>query len=232
MATSTSQRMGILIILIVTIVGTVGSFAVMILANKNQAEQSAKFQKIQEQYTAKQKEYQAKVDAQNAELSTKYYPVFSPYFDRIGAFDLNSVKELSTEDLMVGDGEELTGTTSFVTYFVGWDANGHRFEGGINVDFDNHTLTTPFPVEGGLDSASLIQGWKEGMKGMHMNGVRLITIPSDKAYGAAGSKDNSGKETIAPNMPLKFLVMPVPAPTAIPQPDTTELMKAYSELNQ
>lgn len=228
MATKKSQRIAILVIAIVMTVGTIGSFAVMILAQQEQSKNAAALQKAQVAYEKEQKAYQAKVDAQPDELSATYYPTFSQFFDRVGSFDIDSVKELATEDLVVGDGEEITGTTAFSTYFLGWDANGNKFTGGNNVDFDKQKLTAPFAVADGLDNASLIDGWKEGIKGMHLGGVRLLTIPSDKAYKEAGN------DTIAPNMPLKFLVMAIPTPAEVPVPDAftkavTEYMQAQAK---
>ncbi len=227
MATKKTQRVAILIIMIVMIVGTLGGFAAMVLAQQQSTKDAVALQTAQSKYETLKKEYQAKVDAKAAELSTQYYPIFSQYFDRVSAFDIDSVTELSTEDLLVGDGEEITGTTPFANYFIGWDANGTKFTGGNNVDFDNNALTAPFTVADGLDNASLIDGWKEGIVGMRIGGVREITIPSDKAYGEAGSSDSSGNVTIAPNMPLKFLVMAIPIPDEVPMSD--ELQAAYSD---
>lgn len=230
MATSKTQRYGILGILIVTVIGTIGSFAVMILATQNNSKQQAALQLAQTKYQKEYESYQKKVTAQGDELSGKYYEGFKGYSDRVSEFDMESVKEVSTEDLVVGDGEEVTGTTKLAAYYIGWDAKGHVFDQSI--DTTTNKLKAPLPISVGLDSAGLINGWKEGMKGMHINGVRLITIPSDKAYGESGQKDQSGKETIAPNMPLKFVVMAIPAPVEIPQPDTTEYMKAMQEAQQ
>ena len=67
---------------------------------------------------------------------------------------------------------------------------------------------------------------------MKVGGVRLLSIPADKAYGEAGSKDSKGKQIIAPNMPLKFVVMAIPAPETINQPDMTKLMNAYQQAQQ
>lgn len=230
MATTKFQRWGILTIVVVTVIGTIGGFAVMVLAQQQASEQQAKYQKLLGDYQAKQAEYEKKVQAQSDELSTKYYEGFKEYAGQVGTFDLSSVKEVTTEDLVVGDGEEVTGTTKLAAYYIGWDANGHVFDQSI--DTTANKLKAPLPISDGLDNASLIEGWKEGMKGMKIGGVRVITIPSDKAYGEQGSKDANGKETIAPNMPLKFVVMAIPAPEAIAQPDTTELMNLYSQMNQ
>ncbi len=210
MATTKTQRWGILAILIVTVVGTVGSFAVMVLATKNQAADSAKLQKVQAAYQEKYKAYQAKVDAQSKELSAQYFATFSPYASRVGTYDRDAVKSLTTEDLVVGDGAEITGTTKFAAYYIGWNPKGKVFDQSI----DGSSLKAPLPIETGLDSASLITGWKEGMKGMHIGGIREITIPSDKAYGETGQGDN-----IPPNTPLKFVVMAIEAPAAIAQPE-------------
>lgn len=210
MATTKKQRLGILVILIVTVIGTVGSFAVMVLATKNDAADSAKQQKIIADYQAKYKAYQAKVDAQSQELSDKYYGTFSPYASRVGAFDAATATELKTEDLVVGDGEEITGATPFAAYYIGWNPKGKIFDQSI----EGTKLKAPLPVTTGLDSASLIDGWKEGMKGMKIGGIREVTIPSDKAYKEQGQGDD-----IPPNTPLKFVVMAIPAPAEIAQPE-------------
>lgn len=221
MATKKFHRYGILIILIVTVVGTIGSFAVMILATKGQAEQQARIQKLQGDYQKEMNAYQAKVDAQNDGLSAQYYPTFSSYADHVGAFDADAVKSLENEDLLVGDGEEVTGTTKFVSYYILWRPDGHIVQQSI--DPAKQKLNAPLAVADGLDNASLIAGWKEGMKGMHLGGVRLLSIPSDKAYGEKGQGND-----IPPNTPLKFIVMAVPQPTAIAQPTVpAELLSLY-----
>lgn len=222
MATKKSQRWGILVIMIVMIVGTLGGFAAMILSQQSQQQMAANYQKALAAYTKEQTAYQKLVDAQAAELSATYYETFKQYSSRVAAFDIDSVKELSTEDLIVGDGEEITGTTGFAAYYIGWDANANVFDQSI--DTSKNMLKSPLSVSTGLDAASLIDGWKEGMKGMHIGGIREITIPSDKAYGEAGSGN------IAANMPLKFVVMAIPTPAAIPQTEAyTKATNDYYE---
>lgn len=210
MATKKAQRWGILVILVVMVVGTIGSFAVMVLATKNQSEESARLNKVQSDYQAEYTKYQEKVDAQAKDLSAKYFETFKPYESRVGTFDRDGVKTLTTEDLLVGGGEEITGTTKFAAYYIGWNPKGKVFDQSI----DGMSLKAPLSVETGLDAASLIEGWKEGMKGMRIGGIRLITIPSDKAYGETGQGDD-----IPPNTPLKFVVMAIEAPATIPQPE-------------
>jgi len=209
MATTKAQRWGILIILIVTVVGTIGSFAVMILSTQNQVSDAAKQQKISEAYSKSYAEYQKKVDAQAATLSAQYYSEFNQYQSRVATFNRDEIKDLKTEDLKVGDGEEITDTTKFAAYYIGWNPLGKVFDQSIN----GEALKAPLAVDTGLADASLITGWKEGMKGMRINGVREITIPSDKAYGEKGQGD-----AIPPNTPLKFVVMAIPVQQTIPQP--------------
>ena len=48
---------------------------------------------------------------------------------------------------------------------------------------------------------------------MRIGGVRVITIPSDKAYGEQGSGDD-----IPPNTPIKFVVMAIELPPAVDIP--------------
>ena len=215
MATTKAQRWGILIILIVTVAGTIGSFAVMVLAQKNQSEDAARLQKAQTEYQEKYKAYQAKADAQAAQLSAKYYGTFSPYAARVGEFNRDEVKELKTEDLVVGEGEEINDETKFAAYYIGWNPKGKVFDQSIA----DGKLKSPLPIETGLKNASLISGWKEGMKGMRIGGVRELTIPSDKAYGEQAQGDD-----IPANTPLKFVVMAIPAPETIPQPEVPEAL--------
>jgi hypothetical protein len=56
----------------------------------------------------------------------------------------------------------------------------------------------------------MIVGWKQGVLGMNINGVRELSIPSSMAYGATGSGNN-----IPSNTPLKFVVMVIPKITEI-----------------
>lgn len=219
MATSNAQRWGIIAILVVTVVGTLGSFAVLGLATKNDASDAAERQKAVESYQASYEAYQARLNEQAKELSATHYGTFQPYSSRVSAFDRDSVKELGVNDLVVGEGEEITGTTTFAAYYIGWNPKGKVFDGSI----EGESLKSPLPVDTGLDAASLIEGWKEGMKGMRIGGVREITIPSDKAYGEQGSGDD-----IPPNTPIRFVVMAIESPAPVAEPEVpAELLQSY-----
>jgi FKBP-type peptidyl-prolyl cis-trans isomerase len=110
---------------------------------------------------------------------------------------------VATTDLKVDDGATLISTTAYSAYYIGWNPKGVVFDQSI----ENGALKAP--ITGG----NLITGWNEGVVGMKIGGVREITIPSDKAYGATGSGDN-----IPPNTPIKFVVMVIPKVSDIPMP--------------
>jgi FKBP-type peptidyl-prolyl cis-trans isomerase len=199
MATPKSQRIGIWIIAIVMLVGTVGSFAVMILANKNakidQEQQAKQQEELYEEYK-KQMEEQVK---QADELSVKYYPLFQAYKTSPAEFDQAIVTDkVLTSDLVAGDGATITKDTKYKAYYIGWNPRGKMFDSS----FDGDKLKAP------IDTAlvNLIQGWSDGVIGMKVGGVREMTIPSDLAYGDKGSGDD-----IPPNTPIKFIVMIIEA---------------------
>jgi len=204
MATSTGQRVGIWVIAAAMIVGTLAGFLALILAPQNEAKDQEKTTVALEKYQKELAESQKKVDAQAAELSKKYYDTFSEYKDLPEAFDAKSVKKLTTKDLKVGTGETLKEDTAYSAYYIGWNPKGKVFDQSI----DGKTLKTPIP------GGNLIEGWNEGVIGMKIGGIRVLSIPSEKAYGEAGSG-----EDIPKNSPIKFVVMVIKTPETIPQPE-------------
>ena len=194
LAATRGQRIGIWIIAIFMAVGTIGSFVIIILANQNQKNEQARYTQLIEEYRAEQSE-QAK------ELSDKYYDTLSPYASRVGTFDAASVTELKTEDLVVGDGEKLDENSTFTAYYIGWTPDGKIFDQSIEGD----SLKAPFTVYPG----AVIEGWSKGVVGMKVGGVRELTIPAEQAYG------ETGNQNIAPNTPLKFVLLVIPTPEPI-----------------
>lgn len=210
MATTNSQRIGIWIIAVVLAVGTIGSFFVIILANNNAQKDSEANKTLQEKYQKLVADYQAKVAAQNTELSSKYFETLSQYSNKVGKFNADEVKSVTSEDLQIGDGEEIKDGTKYSAYYIGWNPDGKIFDQSI----DGSKLKAPLPAEG------LIEGWNEGVKGMKIGGVRLITITADKAYGDKGSGD-----LIPPHTPIKFIVLAISTPTPVPTPDLSSITK-------
>lgn len=215
MSVTKAQRIGIWVIAVFMAVGTIGSFVIIVLANSNSQTDQARITAMQAEYTKEYEAYQAKVAAQAAELSTTYFPVFSPQASRVAAFDAASVSELKTEDILVGDGEVLTKDSSFTAYYIGWNPSGTVFDGSI----DGEALKAPFTAQPG----GVIQGWSQGVDGMKIGGIRELSIPSALAYGETGSGEN-----IPANTPIKFVMMVIPTPEAITAPEIPqELLKYY-----
>ncbi len=220
MATKKSQRIVIFIIAIVLVVGTLGSFLVMILSTKDQQDTAQQYQQAMSVYERERKSYQALVDARDAKLSEKYYPTFKEYASLPAKYAIDSVKSLTTRDLKEGTGPAIDDSTKFAAYYIGWNPDGKIFDQSVK----DGRLGSPFAIDG-LKDTSVIDGWKEGLVGMKIGGVRLLEVPSDKAYKETGQGDD-----IPPNTPIKFVVMAIDTPAEVPEPEA--LTKAYSEYQQ
>ena len=210
MATTKVQRIGIWIIALFMVVGTVGSFAIIILSNKNT-------QSDQDRFNTLYAKYQADVAAQTKELSDKYFPTFSPYLSRPAAFDAASVTDLGKEDLVTGTGDAITSSSTFTAYYIGWNPSGKVFDSSFSDD--KKSLKAPFTASPG----GVIKGWTQGVDGMKVGGIRELTIPAELAYGATGSGAD-----IPPNTPLKFDIFIIPTPTPVAVPD--ELNTLYTRI--
>ena len=215
MATTKGQRIGIWVIAGMMFLGTVGGFVAMMVAPGNEAKDQAAFKKAQDEYTKATDERKKKVEAQANELSQKYYGKFSEFSSRVGAFEAGNVKELVKEDLVEGEGAEVKDDTKLAVYYIGWNAKGEIFDQSIA----DGKLKAPLNMNGPANTA-VIQGWKEGLIGMKIGGVRELTIPANKAYG-----DKAQGDKIPANSPLKFVVMAIEKPADIPEPEMPEVMK-------
>ena len=215
MATTKGQRIGIWVIAGMMFLGTVGGFVAMMVAPGNEAKDQAAFKKAQDEYTKATDERKKKVEAQANELSQKYYGKFSEFSSRVSAFEAGDVKELVKEDLVEGEGAEVKDDTKLAVYYIGWNAKGEIFDQSIA----DGKLKAPLNMDGPANTA-VIQGWKEGLIGMKIGGVRELTIPADKAYG-----DKAQGDKIPANSPLKFVVMAIEKPADIPEPEMPEVMK-------
>ena len=210
------QRYSIWVILILTVVSTVALYVSSFL----QTESNSEAQKKQSQVLKKYQDYRKKVEEQAKELSAKYYDSFKEYEKAPVAFNAASVKELTKKDLKEGNGEEFTdSTTKFQAYYIGWKPDGTVFDGS----FENGRLKSPVVFRKEGKKWGSIEGWSEGLKGMKVGGIRELSIPADKAYGAQGSvNQEDSSKTIGPNTPLKFIVMLIPEFQEIPQPSLEE----------
>jgi FKBP-type peptidyl-prolyl cis-trans isomerase FkpA len=182
------QRIGIFVIAVVMLIGTLGSFALMVLANNNAQTDYEKQAEAQQKALEDQQK-------QADQLSAKYYPVFKQYQSSPASFDAASVGDSVTRtDLKEGTGVAVTKDSSYKAYYIGWNPKGNVFDSS----FDGNKLKAPLSVSPGM----LIAGWYDGVDGMKVGGVREITIPSDLAY-----KDQDMGANLPPNTPIKFIIM-------------------------
>lgn len=206
MSTTPAQRIGIWLIVIILGIGSVTTFAAVIFMNKND-------QTAATQLATACTEYRTSLENQTAELSARYYPVLQEFSGRVAAFDKESVTELKSEDLKIGEGQEITAESKYSAYYIGWNPSGKIFDQSIT----GNTLRAPLSATPG----GLITGWEQGVVGMKVGGIREITIPSDLAYG---EQDRSAD--IPPNTPLKFIVMVIETPTP---PTVPAALKEYEQ---
>lgn len=98
---------------------------------------------------------------------------------------------LVTEDLQVGTGATVGANDTVTVNYIGVSCStGKIFDSSYS---RNQPAT--FPLSG------VIKGWTNGIPNMKVGGQRLLGIPPDQAYGAAGQPP-----TIAPGETLWFVV--------------------------
>lgn len=103
-------------------------------------------------------------------------------------------KELQGSDVVVGTGKEAKEGDKVTVQYVGALFNGGK-------EFDTSWQKGRQPFEFTIGQGQVIQGWDQGIPGMKVGGRRVLVIPPDLAYGAAGSPP-----TIPANAPLIFVV--------------------------
>lgn len=157
MATKTSQRIGIWVIAVVMLVGTLAGFAAMILIPQNEQTEAEAQQEAYEKYIAEMRKSNQPLDGYKAE-----------------AFDAGNVTALKTDVLKEGTGQTVTKESTVKVNYFGWTADGQIFDSSKK----NGTVT---PIEFGLNG--VIAGWTEGLTGQKVGSTVKLTIPAEKAYG-------------------------------------------------
>lgn len=102
--------------------------------------------------------------------------------------------ELQGSDVVTGTGAEAKDGDKVTVQYV-----GQLFADGKEFDTSWKKGRTPFEFT--IGQGAVIQGWDQGVPGMKVGGRRILVIPADLAYGAAGSPP-----TIPANAPLIFVV--------------------------
>jgi FKBP-type peptidyl-prolyl cis-trans isomerase FkpA len=117
-------------------------------------------------------------------------------FDPSLQIDLSQMQKTAAgtywQDAVVGQGAEIVVGDSLAVHYTGWLPSGRIF--------DSNKDAAPFVFEVG--DPNLIDGWNDGIPGMHVGGTRVLVIPPSLAYGASGRPP-----TIPGNSTLVFEVI-------------------------
>ena len=101
--------------------------------------------------------------------------------------------KLIVRDLIKGTGPAATAASTVDVQYVGvLYKNGKQFDASWN---DGSGKPVSLPLSG------VIKGWQQGIPGMRVGGRRELIIPSNLAYGKAGSPPK-----IPPNSALVFVI--------------------------
>jgi len=103
--------------------------------------------------------------------------------------------KLVVKDLSIGPGAVVPKNATVTVNYVGVACSTGKI-------FDS-SYTDGSPFSANLNGG-VIPGWEQGIPGMKLGGVRLLSIPASLAYGASGSAP-----AIAPDESLFFLVSAV-----------------------
>ena len=230
--TTGKQRLIILAIAAFMLFSTFALYVSIVLNYQNSETQAQLSAEKQNNLSQLYSEYNVKLNAQASELSAKYFETFKSQLGRVKAFNAADVTSIKSEDIVKGSGRKIEYTrdesgnitgydTDYAAYYIGWLKDETIFDSS----FDN--AASPVSLKNPLNGTTrMIQGWIEGIEGMHIGGIREITIPSALAYG--DQEQSGGSVTIPANSPLKFVIMLIEKPTAPEVPD--ELENLYYEL--
>lgn len=86
----------------------------------------------------------------------------------------STVQGLEVYDEQVGTGTEATSGKTVTVHYVGYLANGTKFDSSID-------RKEPFPFT--LGAGQVIKGWDLGVAGMKVGGIRRLVISPELAYG-------------------------------------------------
>ena len=97
--------------------------------------------------------------------------------------------ELTTKDIIVGTGKEVLSTSTLTVHYtlMAWST-------GKIIESSWSGQPATFPLAG------VVEGWQKGLPGAKEGGRRLLILPPEMGYGAAGSGP------IGPNETLVFAV--------------------------
>lgn len=217
--TSPRQRIVIVLIALLMLLSTFALYASIVLSSNGSSsstETSALTAEEEARYQELLAEYQDKVNAQASGLSSKYFDEFATFKSRVKSFNAADVTDVTWTDLKVGDGEEVNSEdfVEYSAYYIGWLSDETVFDSSFDDASKPTALNSPL-----AGTTEMIQGWKDGIQGMKIGGIREISIPSALGYG------DQDQGSIPANSPLRFVVMLIPRVDEVEVPD--ELNNLY-----
>ena len=93
--------------------------------------------------------------------------------------------ELTTKDIIVGTGKEVLPTSTLTVHYtlMAWST-------GKIIESSWVGQPATFPLAG------VVEGWQKGLPGAKEGGRRLLVLPPEMGYGAAGSGPIGPNETL------------------------------------
>ncbi|MBR3322281.1 FKBP-type peptidyl-prolyl cis-trans isomerase [Candidatus Saccharibacteria bacterium] len=193
--TSPKQRLFIILIAVFMVGSIVASYAAIVISGSQSS--NATDSKVDEAKIAEYSEVYSEIQAKFTEATKDDFNKFIGYKSgTVTAYNENTANEngVKVEDLQEGSGVEVT-DSNYLAYYVGWCADESVFDSS----FDNNDNPTGFAKI--LDpSLGMIEGWTLGVEGMRLDGIRVITVPGELAYG--DKMEICGGY----NKPLKFMI--------------------------
>jgi FKBP-type peptidyl-prolyl cis-trans isomerase FkpA len=105
---------------------------------------------------------------------------------------ITTASGLQYEEVRVGSGAAARSGQDVVVHYTGWLTDGRKFD-------SSRDRGEPFGFP--LGAGQVIAGWDEGVEGMQVGGMRMLTIPPQLGYGEWGAGG-----VIPPNATLVFEV--------------------------
>lgn len=203
--TSLRQRIIIIIVAILLLGSTVAAYLLIIINNGNSsgAKKTYTDAEIAEYKDAYEKKT-AELEHASTEFSSKYLEKMISYKSEVKAFNAASAESdgLKTRDVKIGSGAELSASsTDYAAYYIGWCPDETVFDSS----FDDFKTPSKMKAPIIVNEGSLITGWYQGVNGMKLGGVRVLSIPSNLAYGT--SYNPCDPETEGSSSPLNFLIL-------------------------
>ena len=214
---SVKQRLIFALVAAVLLGSSIAAYVMIVMGNSNVNYSKMTMDQLQTAYSEKA----AELDAEAAELSSKYFETFKPYKKNVKAYNSTTANSngIQTKDLKDGDGDTVS-NSGYSAYYIGWCSDESIFDSSFDSFEEPTALKAPLEVA----ENSLIEGWYLGTEGMKIGGVREITIPGSLAYGE--SQEICGST----NSPLKFIVMAVETSERLEELNK-EMDKIYSALS-